>query len=192
VRIGDDILEVDSFGQYELDDVEGADLNDPSANLAGFPIYVDQPNEKETKFDIVVDKKMQANITLHTFKDLVAVKVREGEDADFYWNSLGLLGSIEGKMLAREGETIMTDVNAFGQEWQVRDDDPKLFRTDRPPQYPEKCRLPSPKVEDKRRLGEPLVREEDAEKACDHLTGDRKKSCIFDVMSVGDTDIARI
>jgi YD repeat-containing protein len=184
VRIGDNVFEVDSFGQYALDDVDGAVLEDPSANLAGFPVYHYQPNDKENVFDIVVDEMKQANITLHAFKDLVSVKLREGEDTDFYWNSSGLLGSIEGKMLARDGVTTMTDVNAFGQEWQVRDTDPKLFRTARPPQYPEKCRLPSDNIAaiPKRRLGERKVTREDAEKACARLDGDRKTNCIFDGM----------
>lgn len=183
MRIGDDILQVDSFGQYELDGVEGADLEDSKAKLAGFPIYFSQPDEKQKTFDIVLDDEKTANITLHVFKDLVAVKLREGEDTDFYWNSSGLLGSFEGKMLARDGKTIMTDPNEFGQEWQVRDTDPKLFQTARPPQYPEKCLLPFGEkvvVTQRRRLGAPEVQQEEAERACEHLDREAKKNCILD------------
>ena len=36
------------------------------------------------------------------------------------------------------------DINAFGMEWQVRDEAPQLFSDLRAPQWPEeRCRMPS-------------------------------------------------
>jgi hypothetical protein len=50
----------------------------------------------------------------------------------------GLMGEYYNrKMLARDGGTIMNDTDEFGAEWQVHEDEPKLFRIfSREPQHP--------------------------------------------------------
>ena len=39
-----------------------------------------------------------------------------------------MMGRFEtGEMIGRDGSTVFEDANAFGQEWQVLDTEPKLF-----------------------------------------------------------------
>ena len=70
---------------------------------------------------------------------MVRVNFR-GATASFFGNSLGMMGSFEiGEMLARDGETVLDDPNAFGHEWQVLDTEPQLFQDkNRFPQFPMK------------------------------------------------------
>ena len=49
--------------------------------------------------------------------------------------------------------------------------------------------MPSPKATGQRRLGEIIVREA-AEEACGHLSEAAFDNCVFDVMAIGDLDIA--
>ena len=71
-----------------------------------------------------------------------------------------------------------------------------LFRAIRSPQAPtEQCRLPADAAKESlrgRRLGENSVSRDAAEQACAHLGGESKDACIFDVMAVGDLDIAQM
>jgi hypothetical protein len=193
VKIGGSVLEVDSFGTYAIDGVEGALGHDQKSlpDVAGFPVYHSQPEVKKNSFDIVLTP--DTNITLDVYKDFVGVKING--DTILFANTTGLLGSMDGKMLARDGYTSLTDPDAFGEEWQVRDDEPKLFRTVREPQYPAKCRFPTAAdataAKRQRRLGASKVSSEEANKACAHLEGKAKENCVFDVMAVGDLDIAR-
>lgn len=180
MRIGNDILEVNSWGQYALNNVDKADLDDPEATLSGFKIVHSNPDVKHHTFDIVREDKKY--ITIRVFKDIVALNIPQSVDPDAYKNSVGLLGSVEGQMLARDGVTLMTDPNKFGQEWQVHDDEPMLFRVVREPQYPmEQCRLPSVEASaERRRLGQPRVTKLEAEDVCAHLNGEELINCVFD------------
>ena len=91
-------------------------------------------------------------------------------------------------MLARDGTTELSDPNEFGQEWQVRTHEPRLFQnSERYPQYPQKCVLPDLRAAG-RRLGHSLALEA-AEEACAHWTKN-KNECIFDVMATGDLELA--
>lgn len=193
LRIGEDILEVTSFGQYALNDVDHADLQE--GTIGGYPIYHSQPNEKTHSFDIVVGPT--ENITLSTFKDIVSVTFKGGTKKH-YRESVGLVGSFSGETLARDGtpmeiESSQEAANAYGQEWQVKEDAPMLFRAARAPQAPQQCLLPSATGVDarRRRLGEGVARTK-AERACTHVVdGKRKEACISDVIAVDDVDIAQ-
>lgn len=70
----------------------------------------------------------------------------------------------------------------------VLDTEPKLFQTNRYPQYPVKCTMPAPKDISSRRLGESIA-ESTAEKACAHW-GDQKDQCVFDVLAMNDIEVA--
>ena len=91
-----------------------------------------------------------------------------------------------GAMHGRNG-TVISDPNEFGNEWQVLDTEPMLFQTVRAPQYPAKCIMPSA-TKTSRRLGESIA-EKVAMKACEHW-GDQKDQCVYDVMALGDLEIA--
>ena len=186
LKIGNDTLEVTSFGEYAFNGISNANLTE--ASLAGYTVHHRVPNPKQHFFDIVVDGR--ENITLSTFKDLVSVKIDSGDRLSF-GNSFGIMGTFDGTLLARDLESVMEPGDAFGQEWQVRPYDEQLFRVVREPQYPEACRMPTATEHKDRqnRLGQ-SVSKGAAEKACSHLEGAAKEGCIYDVLMVGDKDIA--
>jgi hypothetical protein len=177
-KLGDDVFELGAYGNYAINGVEAADLKD--ATLGGFKIERESIDAKNTKFTVTLSEGKK--LVFKSFKDLVSVGVEDG-----VMTAHGLLG----RFVGRDGVTKFTDMNAYGQEWQVRDFEPKLFRTVRAPQFPEeKCRLPQvDAAEKKRRLGEGLARQK-AEIACGRFSGAAFENCVFDVMAVGDIDIA--
>jgi hypothetical protein len=125
---------------------------------------------------------------------LVAVKLFA--TAEHFSGSRGILGHPEtGKMVGRDGVTLFSSedqdiVNDYGQEWQVRHDEPKLFHINRAPQYPSKCELapPTTTLLRGRRLGEQISRQ-DAEAACAHWSKNQE-SCVRDVIRSGDLELA--
>jgi hypothetical protein len=187
LRIGTDILEVESQGLYYLNGVAGADL--PS-EFGGFEILHTQPTDKQHIFEVHFGGRER--IKIKTYKDFVSVLVEEGEGKHFS-KSVGLMGDFAvGHMIARDGKTIIDDANTFGQEWQVLDSEPKLFQTVRFPQHPQVCTMPTPAQgtsQLRRRLSESSVDELAAEKACEHW-GEGKDDCVFDVLTTGDLDMA--
>lgn len=195
MKLGEDILEVSSWGDYSLNSIFHADMpNFMSEEL--FEVSYYQPSDKEHIFNIHLGEG--EIITIKTFKDFVGVKIEHGNSKSFR-GSVGLMGDfVTGQMLARDGKAVLRDPRSFGQEWQVRPDlqEPMLFETIRAPQYPEKCILPSTKAKEKRRqlLPEKVISREDAEKACapfsNNNPGDLER-CVFDVLASGDLELAQ-
>lgn len=190
IRIGEDILEVGSFGDYAINGVESRRIAEGNGLLGGYGIMHTQKDEKSSVFQVLLGPN--ENITISTFKDLVAVHINAGpESAEYFGKSVGMMGSYTGgDLLARDGITVMDDMEKYGQEWQVNGDDPKLFRTARQPQYPTQCRLPEEGKAVGRRLGESLAKDA-AETACAHMSGSKFDNCVFDVMAVGDLELAK-
>ena len=110
-------MEVESFGQYAVDGVIGADLTDPSVTLAGFPINHTVPSSKEHVFEIAISPI--ETIHVKAFKDIVSVMIRGATESNFH-NSVGIMGSYTaaGAMLARDQTTTIEDPVMFGKEWQ--------------------------------------------------------------------------
>ena len=105
---------------------------------------------------------------------------------------MGLMGQYGpmGKMVARNGVTVVEDPNVFGQEWQVRDTEQTLFLSAREPQYPKQCELPDPSLTG-RKLGQGDVSESQAAAACAKWTDKTvREHCMFDVLATGDLDMA--
>eukprot|EP00797_Seminavis_robusta_P030338 Sro631_g178391.2 (129) ;mRNA; f:4869-5255 len=124
---------------------------------------------------------------------MVSVKIH-GATKEHWARSVGIMGSFDGKLLARDGVTVMEDTDAFGQEWQVQPYEASLFQLTREPQAPHKCILPADKMAKKnsRRLGEQSISKEEAASACAYLgESARKEACMSDVIAVGDLDIAK-
>ncbi len=189
LRIGTDVLEVESKGVYHLNGVAGADL---PIEFGGFQFLHTQPTDKQHVFEIHLGGRER--IKLKTYKDFVSVLVEQGEDKHFA-NSVGLMGDFAtGRMFARDGETVIEDANAFGQEWQVLDTEASLFQEARFPQHPTVCTMPPPMQASqlRRRLLETSVADEvAAEKACAQW-GDGKDDCVFDVLTTGDLEMAMV
>jgi hypothetical protein len=186
LRIGSDVLEVESQGVYWLNGVLNADLPD---EFSGFAFSHTQPTDKQHVFDVYLGGRER--IKLKTYKNFVSVLIEQGHDEHFS-DSVGLMGDFRyGVKLSRDGKSVIADANAFGQEWQVLDTEPTLFQTVRLPQYPQKCTMPTHKATSKlrRRLSESSAELLAAEKACSHW-GEGKDDCIFDVLTTGDLEMA--
>lgn len=141
LKIGDDILEIASYGDYLLNGVGGAEL---PATISGFPVSYSQTSTDEHVFVVELDNEQM--IRFKVFKDLVTIKLDGSTEADF-GDSVGMMGSFSsGELVSRNGTVLgIEDPNAFAQEWQVRDTEDKLFQTLRAPQFPAQCVLPADK-----------------------------------------------
>jgi hypothetical protein len=190
LRIGSDVLEVESQGLYYLNGVANAEL--PS-EFSGFEFLHTQPTDKQHVFEVHLGGRER--IKLKTYKELVSVLVEQGLSKHFV-DSVGLLGDFgEGRKFARDGKTILDDANAFGQEWQVLGTEPTLFQNVRFPQHPQKCTMPTPVQASqlRRRLLETSsVDELAAEKACEHWGEQGKDDCVFDVLTTGYLEMALV
>jgi hypothetical protein len=188
LRIGTDILEVESQGVYYLNGVVDAELPD---EFSGFEVFHTQPTDKQHVFEVHLGAEERINVK--TYKDFVSIMILKGQGKHF-GDSVGLMGDFgKGRMLARDGITVLDDVNAFGQEWQVLESEAILFRRLRLPQHPMECTLP-PSMQAsqiRRRLLESSVDELAAEKACVHW-GEGKDDCVFDVLMTGDLEMAMV
>jgi hypothetical protein len=187
LRIGSDVLEVESQGVYYLNGVAGAAL---PAEFSGFEFLHTQPSDKQHVFEVHLGGR--EGIKVKTYKDFVSVLIEQGENKHF-GDSAGLMGDFQmGHMIARDGKTVIEDANAFGQEWQVLHSEPSLFQAVRLPQHPNVCTMPTPVQASqlRRRLSESSsVDELAAEKACAHW-GEGKDDCVFDVLTTGDLEMA--
>jgi hypothetical protein len=165
LRIGLDVLEVESQGIYYLNGVANAEL---SRKFSGFEFLHSKPTDKQHVSEVHVGGRER--VKLKTYKDLVSVLIEQGLSKHF-GKSVGLMGDFgKGRKFARDGKTVLDDMNTFGQEWQLLDTDSTLFQTGRFPQYPKKCTIPIPKATStlRRRLSESSIDELAAEKACEH------------------------
>jgi hypothetical protein len=188
LRIGSDVLEVESQGVYYFTGVAGADL--PS-EFGGFEFLHTQPTDKQHVFKVHLGGRERVKIK--TYKEFVSVLFEQAQLRHF-GESVGLMGDFGmGRMLSRDGKTIIDDTNAFGQEWQVLDSEPMFSRTVRFPQHPPVCTMPTSVQATsqlrRRRLSDSSINELAAEKACEYW-GDGKNDCVFDVLTTGDIEMA--
>ena len=192
MKLGSDVLEVMEDGKLI---VNGEDVSDP-VSFAGYPLSKTFKGTHQKiiiyDLDVTTDKAISKpiQIRVNTNAGMLFVDVF-GRFPD----SAGLLGppSDDKRMLARDGVTDLFDEwNSFGEEWQVRSDEPKLFQEDRAPQYPQGCVYESSASKSlRRRLSmDGTVTAEEAEVACSGSKGISKEFCIADVMATGMLDLA--
>jgi hypothetical protein len=187
VKIGNDILEVSSWGEYSLNGVSHCDLPQTMGD-SQFPLTYKKKSEKSHSYHIAVSDTEE--IVLTSFKDMVAVSVQNASRANF-GTSVGMMGAFnDGKFIGRDGTTVFADPLAFGQEWQVLASEPQLFQM--PSAHVGKtCVPPTITEEGRRRLGEGDVAKEAAEKACaEHGEGEIFDMCVFDVLAMDDLEVA--
>lgn len=189
IKIGEDILEIFSYGQYMLNGIAQAEA---PLMIGDFPVGYTQPRKHQHLFSI--DLGDEKNIVIKVYKDLVYItlNVQDGRNTEFL-EGTGMLGSwFNGTRFARDGATVMLDNNEYGQEWQVRDTDQKLFSIDRAPQWPVQCEMPKAIERASRRLGETGVSAEEASTACAHIKNQHKRDmCVFDVIATSDLSVAQ-
>jgi hypothetical protein len=191
VRIGSDTLEVMGGNEECSNWINRQDIDILDEGIVGFlsgyPIVYEKLNSKQYEYTVKIGKDRA--IVLTTFKKFVRVRIEGGTKENFV-GSLGLMGSYgAGKMVARDGSTILEDPNAFGQEWQVLPGEEMLFHSVEGPQAPEKCFMPVASTI-RRRLVESTISQEEAEIACSRVSQEDFEMCVFDVMATGDKDVA--
>lgn len=194
-QIGSEVLEVGGWGNYMVNGVYGTTDAEMPATFAGHPIVLVTTNKKTHTYDIHVGKHAEI-VQIKTFKDWVSISIINPSPENF-GTSKGLMGEYStGRPLARDGMTLMSldnsDVNSFGQEWQVLDTDVRLFdNIERAPQFPAQCVLPNLGASASRRLGEGQVSQEAATLACAHLATQKEQElCQYDVLMSGDLEMA--
>jgi len=185
LKIGDETLEVmgGHKSKYWINKVEGQEL---SSSISGFPISRKEGISVSTEYE--VDLMDGSVVFFKTYKNFVRVEVDRAKSADFA-ESLGMMGSYEGKKIARDGKTVVEDNNEFGLEWQGLPSEPMLFHNVEGAQAPEKCPLPV-KSQARRHLRESKISIKDAQIACARVSGEDRDSCIFDVLATNDKDMA--
>ena len=230
VGIGNNILEVQQDGTLFVNGkryvaVHTGDTNVSNVFLPGefatYPLTKNMIGKKkkitqyvlnltDTNFDGVEDKPKDLDamikpmtITIHANPrtHMLFVKI----DCNIE-DGIGLLGNpLSGnRLLGRDGVTDMSkDWKIYGEEWQVRDTEHKLFQELRAPQYPDSCiyyasdKGHSKKIHNLRRRlladGEDtkgMVTREAAKDACADFDGVNKDNCVHDVMVMGDLEVA--
>jgi len=187
VRIGTDILEVrgGESRNFWINGIEG-NGNTDKLSISEYPIQYYPTSEKSEKF--IVNLGNGEGIVFKTWNSFVSVEIKNPKK-DKFMGSVGLMGSFpEGTKIGREN-SIIDDINFFGQEWQVLSGEQNLFHDIEGPQHPQPCEIPS-SMEMRRRLAESFVTVEDAENACVEAGMDDKELCIFDVMATNDKSSA--
>jgi len=194
LRIGGDTLEVQG-GQntatfwingerQELPEQDG----EVEATIGGSKIKYANISMKTKIFQLHPARGV--SISLQTFNDFVRVNVKADEANGNMIGAVGLMGTYpSGKMVDRDGD-LVKDAVEFGKEWQVRSTEVKLFHSAEGVQHPEECRMPDPTVDKSRRLGESMITEEDASRACARVNEEERDNCIFDVLATNDKDMA--
>lgn len=148
-------------------------------------------NDRQHSF--TVDLGNGEAVLFKTYREFVRVNI-EAKNHENFAGSSGLMGSFPGGLLYnRANSTILADANAFGQEWQVLDSEPKLFRTEEGPQHPQQCAMPTvlrTASNSRRRLGESMISRGDAERACDQVDESNRNACVYDVLATNDVGMA--
>lgn len=208
VQIGDQMIEFqgredDGTPIYWVNGLSGDDHVQSDANLMalqnqlrahmpGFAVIYKKLNSKDHQFRIDLNLQGDA-ISFRNFKKWVQVNVKANK-AEHFAGTKGLMGSYPtGALVARDGDTVMTDTDAFGKEWQVLSTEPMLFHEVKGVQHPEVCAMPDATTmaaTKKRRLGESLVIQEAAEFACAGVDEDNFDACVFDVLATNDVEFA--
>ena len=112
MRIGDDVLEVSSFGSNVFNGVDNTDFPKEMGQIAS----VSYSQVDERKHEFIIHLGGAESIVLTAFKDLVSVKMVNSTMASF-GRSKGMMGQYTtGKLLARDGKPEVKDSNQFGQE----------------------------------------------------------------------------
>jgi len=211
IRIGGETFEVAGMrdgnshwlNMVEVDDAAAAaawggegetTANNNGVSISGYRIRYKKENNKHRRYTI--DLENLESIQIKTWKDMVRVDINNNPSStsknSIFSGSLGLMGSYpDGIMYGRDGTTVFNgELNDFGQEWQVMEQEPKIFRVEKDgPQSPEMCEAPTKKIM-RRSLAASIVTREDAALSCSHSSKEEFDLCVFDVMAIGSTDVA--
>jgi hypothetical protein len=191
LQIGKDVLEVAGHGDYFFNGQAG-DPTTPNKpkQIDGHPMYYQSTEKKRHTFTI--DLPNEQRLTVAEYRSFVSVSFNSSGTVNDFEDSVGLMGSYSsGSKLGRDGISVFSEPNAFGFEWQVRDEDVHLFHDSRPPQFPMTCNMPDQEKQ-RRALQGVMITAEQAEKACADWPEDDKEACVFDVLAMDDLEMASL
>ena len=203
IKIGDDMLEVQGGNLDKMlwvNGVENENLEEGKVyhtHIAGFLVRYKKLSASFEAFIYLNGPKEV--IMLKTFKDFVRVDV-DWKESNNYYGATGLLGSydLNGDRVGRDGKTHVANHDAFGQEWQVNEEDPLLFHTyEGAVLAPNKCIMPTDNTEKQaqrqRRLAESNLTQDVIERACSHLKSTaEREGCEFDIVATQDISMASV
>lgn len=198
VRVGSESLEVTGGRQpkYYVNGVEGDIASKKSFLFSALGLETVVRQRTKHQVSVRIDLGNGDALGLETFMEFVRVNVKM---VDPKWKkfegSVGLMGMYPtGARFGRDGKTVFTDMNAFGQEWQVRESEPMLFHNADGPQHPSKCLMPEEATAEqkRRRLGKSMITREEAELACARVGGSDHDACVFDVLATNNKDMAGV
>ena len=206
VKIGDDVLEVSEDGELFISSITNPEtgimhdaaqeFSDEVFSSACYALKKSHMGKHRRVIVYSLDF-LDGNIIT------IRVNTRTGMvyvDIDGHFdNSVGLVGTSQKEtLMSRDGLTDLSGYwNTYGEEWQVKDTELKLFRENRAPQHPAGCMYEQKNLRHRnhshRRLtGLDAISFEDASKACNHSYDQNlKEFCIADVMASGDLDLAQ-
>jgi hypothetical protein len=187
LRIGDDVFELANDGSYYINGKSNVEL---PYNMAGSHTITKDVKSFNGANDatleqvvVTVDLHNDQNIVITLFKSMISVQVNAA-----LIGTEGMLGmQVQSGMIGRDRETILTDANEMGAQWQVTSVEPMLFTNVRAPQYPETCILP---VVNSRRLNHSEESRRQAKTACSNVDDAVRQFCLDDVLLTGDFDLA--
>jgi hypothetical protein len=195
LRVGDDIFEITNDRSHYFNGIKDVEL--PIMIAGKYQVVMTVEDIKTTndhgeavveqQFTYTIDLVNENAITLTNYRNMISVNV-----GTYLHDTHGMLGyrNVNG-MIGRDGTTVMTDANAMGLEWQVRDFEPMIFHEIKGQQYPETCTLPSPIVDQRRRrLGETQITDIEAKTACENVSVAMQEFCRQDVLRTGDISLA--
>lgn len=184
LRIGNSTLEV-TMGHVWINGLEISDEVLPMG-FAGYTLNAPYKHGNAQIYEVLLNDG--DSIKFSVYKFFISVDV-SGQSDDF-GNSIGLLGDFyTGQMVGRDDETIVESEEEYGLQWQVRGDEPLLFRQARAPQLPmATCRMPSTKGRKLAALDDIEVKA--AERACMDKKPEDFSFCVSDVLMTGDLGMA--
>jgi len=208
VRVGDSILEM-SMGNTHQFFINGAEFSDSDLPLRIEGDYTlrkisDIRNDAGTKYALSLE---HMTVELSVLKFMMSVDLK-GADPSFDKGTAGLMGQFpNGELIGRDGVTQLKHdgvaktitgrmeplSNSMGQEWQVRDTDPQLFREIREPAWPRQCEFPKAEASAVRRRLTTSIDMDAASEACAQVHSKDSADfdfCVMDVVMMDDVNAA--
>jgi hypothetical protein len=186
IKVGEDVFEIVNDNTVYLNGVKDV----------AFPLLLDGKYIVSKHEEVVNKGEVEAEIMV-----IYSIELDNGEVKVSNWRKMltvdvnaampdteGMMGSqtMVG-MVGRDRQTVLTDANEMGAQWQVRDFEPQLFNEVRAPQYPAKCNLPTVTS---RRLRISENEQKSAQAACADVPASRRHFCVEDLLLSGDAKIA--
>mmetsp|Transcript_12877 Transcript_12877/g.24181 ORF Transcript_12877/g.24181 Transcript_12877/m.24181 type:complete len:474 (+) Transcript_12877:173-1594(+) len=195
MKVGDDVIEIKPDATLFLN----GNLISEDSSMSGFPIALKKAATGTAKFILSYSFDLGHGRVIDIRANMKRNMMFVSTKGHFPEATQGMLGSPgHDALVSRDGKNLSEiDVNTYGESWQVKDVDPKLFMDPLGPQYPQRCLYEdapgaaTSQLRGRRRLMKKRVIElEDAKAVCSHVSSDIKRElCIQDTIAMGDLEI---